>query len=101
MVTVIIIALMLVGLLAGYTIFSRLESPKPLTVVGWCQRIATYILLLTMGLWLGGNKTFWSQLRQLGVQGLLFAMVTVLCSAAGAWLVSRLFFRSKHTKEAE
>lgn len=95
MITILIIVLMLAGMLAGLFVFSRDKSGGLLKICGRVQQISTFLLLFIMGLWLGGNPEFWSNIKTTGLYGLLFALVTI----AGSVLM--VFFLSKPLTKGE
>lgn len=89
MILILIVFLMLAGILTGLFVFSREKSSKLLKICGRVQQISTIMLLFVMGLWLGGNPEFWSNIKMTGLYGLLFAIASI----AGSVLV--VFFLSK------
>lgn len=101
MYTAIIISLMITGIILGSALFSRMKNPLPLKIAGKIQRTATCALLFFMGIWLGGNGTFWRDIRQIGIKGALFAVVTISASVLSVYIVSKLVFVKKTADDPE
>jgi len=87
-----IILLMLAGIALGLFAGTRPRLKAVFQIAGKVQRVGTVILLFAMGVWLGGNGEFWANLRILGLHGALFALFTVIGSAACVYLLTKLAF---------
>lgn len=93
--TSIILLLMAVGLALGWFLFSGGKLHRLFKGIGRLQSIATMALLFAMGLWLGGNDSFWQNLGLFGLQSAAYAIAAVAGSVALAYLVGRFCFGGK------
>jgi Membrane protein of unknown function (DUF340). len=57
--------------------------------------LVIYLLLFTLGLKAGLDKTIMSRLHTLGFTALLISIFTILGSVGMAWLTFKLFFQDK------
>lgn len=90
-----IISLMAAGILLGAFVFSHKKSDFALKIFWRIQQVATVLLLFMMGVWLGSNPDFWSDVKTIGLHGFLFAAVTIAGSVFFVFLFSKIFSRGK------
>jgi|GEM_PF-1288737 len=90
-----ILILMAAGLTVGWSFFSEVKLQFLNKWVGKLQSIATMVLLFAMGLWLGGNESFWRNLGEVGLQSAVYAVAAVIGSVVAAYLVGRFCFGRK------
>lgn len=88
-----IISLMAAGVLLGAFVFSREKSEAALKIFRKIQQAATVLLLFVMGIWLGANPHFWSNVKITGLYGFLFAIATIAGSVLFVFLFSKIFSR--------
>lgn len=87
--------LMLLGIFVG----ARLLPEKYRRWNGMLQIIITIALLFTMGVSLGAQPDFLTNLRTMGLVSLLYAIGGVTFSAAFVWLLAKLFLEKKEEEE--
>lgn len=86
-----IIGIMFGGVLIGYL----LRNIEFLQQVGKTIFWTICLLLLFLGIAVGLNDNIINNLQSLGLQGLLFAVLTTMGSVFAGWLVDKLYFRKK------
>lgn len=86
-----IIGIMFGGVLTGYL----LRNIEFLQQVGKSIFWTICSLLLFLGIAVGLNDNIINNLQSLGLQGLLFAVLTTFGSVFAGWLVDKLYFRKK------
>ncbi len=87
--------LMLLGVVVG----ARLLPEKYHRWNGLLQIIITIALLFTMGVSLGAQPDFFTNLRTMGCISLLYAAGGIVFSVALVWLLSKLFLHEKEEKK--
>lgn len=60
------------------------------------QTLCTAVLIFTMGVSLGSRPGFLGELRELGADSLLFALIPVAFSVALVYALTRLFLEKKN-----
>ncbi|MEM1485323.1 LysO family transporter [Oscillospiraceae bacterium PP1C4] len=78
-----------VGIAIGVTVFPL----KWLKVNSWLQTIGISLTLFSMGASMAGSPTFLEDLREAGLQGFLYAVVTIAGSVLLVWLLSRIVMK--------
>lgn len=87
-----IIVSLLIGFVIGYRV---VLSDKQIQLNGKLQTIWLLLLIFSMGMSIGMNRSILQKLPVLGWKALLFAVLNVVGSVAVVYVVSRLFFEKE------
>ncbi|MBB5265911.1 uncharacterized membrane protein YbjE (DUF340 family) [Catenibacillus scindens] len=86
--------IMFAGVILGY-----FWQPKKLSkIIGKLQLICTALLIFSMGVSLGSRDDFFSDLSQLGLESLIFAVIPGIFSVIAVFVLTKKFM--KNGKEA-
>lgn len=86
--------IMFAGVILGY-----FWQPKKLSkIIGKLQLICTALLIFSMGVSLGSRDDFFSDLSQLGLESLVFAVIPGIFSVIAVFVLTKKFM--KNGKEA-
>ncbi len=94
MTTVLII--MSIGIAVGFLISKRENLIK---INDKLVRWAIYLLLFLLGIGVGTNKDIINNIHTIGLQAILITIAALLGSLICAYIVYRLFFKSKPTQD--
>lgn len=87
----VILMIMAVGVLVGFKWFPE----KWQKYNSMLQLISIIVLIFCMGVSLGGNPDFFSEITTLGVEGLVFAIVPIIFSVLMVYFLTSKFFKEK------
>lgn len=87
-----ILMIMAVGVLVGFRWFPE----KWHKCNSWIQLISIVVLIFCMGVSLGSNPDFISQMGRLGIEGLVFAIVPIIFSVLMVYLLTSKFLKEKN-----
>lgn len=80
----IILMIMAVGILVGLKCFPEKWGKYNHNI----QVVSIVALIFCMGIGLGSNETFMSQLLDLGIKGFVFAVVPIICSVIVVYILT-------------
>lgn len=81
-----------ISLFIGITIGIFIKLPKQfIKLNSRFQHLMVFLLLFSMGLSIGANKSLLNQIGSLGIKSLAFALVTAVLSILGVYLATELY----------
>lgn len=85
----VILLIMAMGVLVGLRFFPEKWQKQN----GYVQLISILVLIFCMGVSLGSNPNFMDELVGFGIKGLVFAIVPIVCSIAGVYLLTHKWMK--------
>ena len=88
---------MCIGMVVGYTIFpKKLYKPN-----SWLQTACTAVLIFSMGVSLGSRPNLISELKDLGIQSLVFSIVPIVFSILFVYPLTKKFMEGRHGNNSD
>lgn len=87
----IVLIIMAIGVWIGFRYFPQKWNKYN----SWVQLISIVVLIFCMGVSLGSNPDFISEMGRLGMEGLVFAVVPIIFSIIMVYLLTSKFLKEK------
>lgn len=92
----VILIIMAIGIFIGYKYFNE----KYLGLNGKIQILCTALLIFSMGVSLGSRPEFFSELKTLGFESVIFSLIPIICSIFPVYFLTKKFLdKKKETKK--